>query len=748
MTIDELSRTTTFSYTQADHLHIVSNLNANLAWTNLYDAEGRVVTNLFPDGALRTFAYDAMGAVTQVVQGGVQGSVQGGVTTRHTYDALGLLTSTTIDSQLVLSNQYDGLGRLTVSIDAHGIASTNTWDAWGLLATNRTQGGLMERYQYADRGLTNVIDRLGIPTTLVRDNIGRVLAVLDGETNQTSFTYAGPAGFDEIATLTDGQTNLTTWLYDRFGNVTNKTYHDASFAAWHYDALHRLRTNRQPDGVLTTFDYDPAGNLTQQVRGTEAPISFAYDALDRLTNLVDAVGTTRWEYDARSRLTAETGPFGTLVEAGYDERGFLTNLVFGAYTWVYEVDALGRIRAIHAPEGEYTLDPWGNSLRTASITYPNDVIQTIDHDLLGRVDSVAIGGHVQIDYEYDANSRRTNEVWSSGRAIRYGYDRIGQVTNAVGVWPADDAVYRYDRAGNPVHRRELGLGVTNNFNSLNQIEGTTVNVARVTMLGEVNYPMGTVTVGSVQAVLHGTTFEAPNVPVAMGSNVLTAIYQGPGFTNTGHMATATVGMVISNRLYEHDTNGNLTNDAVFAYAWDAANQLTNVVRLADDARVLSMRYDALGRRVEVTRADDSIERYVYIPGTFMVLAVLDGDNEIKELYTHGPDLSGTLGGAGGIGGILADFRPQTSDLRSLHSDAMGNIVLATDESGAEAARYRYTPFGREIHREGDYGRRGQSRHMCRKMPVRCARWHDNGRLITRLECPVIFCKANLHVCRD
>ncbi|MCZ7593305.1 MAG: hypothetical protein M5U15_14730 [Kiritimatiellae bacterium] len=33
--------------------------------------------------------------------------------------------------------------------------------------------------------------------------------------------------------------------------------------------------------------------------------------------------------------------------------------------------------------------------------------------------------------------------------------------------------------------------------------------------------------------------------------------------------------------------------------------------------------------------------------------VRGGENNVLETYTHGPDLSGTLGGAGGIGSILS-----------------------------------------------------------------------------------------------
>ena len=151
--------------------------------------------------------------------------------------------------------------------------------------------------------------------------------------------------------------------------------------------------------------------------------------------------------------------------------------------------------------------------------------------------------------------------------------------------------------------------------------------------------------------------------------------------------------------YVHDANGNLTGDGVFSYAYDTANQLTNVVRTADGARVLSARYDALGRRVEATRADGSVERYVYFPGSFLVLAVLDGTNAVKEVYTRGPDLSGTLDGAGGIGGILA-VTDSSSVVRYYHADIMGNVIALTDASGSVVATFRYTPFGQLSARTG------------------------------------------------
>ena len=97
----------------------------------------------------------------------------------------------------------------------------------------------------------------------------------------------------------------------------------------------------------------------------------------------------------------------------------------------------------------------------------------------------------------------------------------------------------------------------------------------------------------------------------------------PAYTNVPMTATDTSTVVLGDTVYTHDVNGNLTSDATFTYQYDLANQLTNVIRKADNTRVLQCRYDALGRRVEAIRADGTVDRYVYFPGSFLVLAVLD-----------------------------------------------------------------------------------------------------------------------------
>jgi RHS repeat-associated protein len=242
------------------------------------------------------------------------------------------------------------------------------------------------------------------------------------------------------------------------------------------------------------------------------------------------------------------------------------------------------------------------------------------------------------------------------------------------------------------------------FNNLNQFASGSWT-GKLTVIGEVNYAAGTVTVNGVTGrIFPDRVFEATNITVSAGTNILTAVYRGPAFTNTQMVATNTSSVVVENPAFGYDAKGNLTNDAEFAYQYDIANRLTNVISKASGSSMLAARYDGLGRRVEVTRNGSTVERYVYFPGSFLVLAVLDSSNQIKEVYTQGPDLSGVVGGAGGIGGILSVSTNigAAAAVKYFHADAMGNVILVSNSDGEQVASYGFTPFGKLVNQVGDY----------------------------------------------
>jgi RHS repeat-associated protein len=92
----------------------------------------------------------------------------------------------------------------------------------------------------------------------------------------------------------------------------------------------------------------------------------------------------------------------------------------------------------------------------------------------------------------------------------------------------------------------------------------------------------------------------------------------------------------------------------------------------------------------------------------------DGWNNIRELthsqthtltnsYIWGLDLSGTLQGAGGIGGLLAASLGGTTSVSSVFFayDGNGNVTDLVDTNGALVAHYEFDPFGRMVAAEGD-----------------------------------------------
>ncbi|NGO37791.1 RHS repeat-associated core domain-containing protein, partial [Limisphaera ngatamarikiensis] len=124
-------------------------------------------------------------------------------------------------------------------------------------------------------------------------------------------------------------------------------------------------------------------------------------------------------------------------------------------------------------------------------------------------------------------------------------------------------------------------------------------------------------------------------------------------------------------------------------------------------------YDALGRRVRQVR-------YVWTNGTRQVvedlklvsdpvmfgrpIAELNGTNgALVRSYVWGLDLSETLDGAGGVGGLLW-VRLNTSPASGVHFvtyDGNGNVwTLVSASTGTETARYEYGPFGEPLRLTG------------------------------------------------
>jgi RHS repeat-associated protein len=168
--------------------------------------------------------------------------------------------------------------------------------------------------------------------------------------------------------------------------------------------------------------------------------------------------------------------------------------------------------------------------------------------------------------------------------------------------------------------------------------------------------------------------------------------------------------ISSNRLpvavsFAYDLNGNLTSDGQRVLEYDDANRLT-AVTVANLYRTVFV-YDGLSRRRIVrdytwsSGSWQSASETDYVCDGYLPMQERDASGNVLVTYTRGLDLSGTFGGAGGIGGLLA--RTDGNGSAFYHADIVGNITSLTDSSGNAVARYLNDPFGRPLGMWGPMG---------------------------------------------
>lgn len=160
--------------------------------------------------------------------------------------------------------------------------------------------------------------------------------------------------------------------------------------------------------------------------------------------------------------------------------------------------------------------------------------------------------------------------------------------------------------------------------------------------------------------------------------------------------------------FGYDLDGNLTSDGRWTYEWDAENRLRVMRSLSGSPapeRRLVFEYDSSGRRVRKTVWNDrddgqgsEISDTAYAYDGWNMIAELDANNAnaVKNSFIWGLDLSGSLQGAGGVGGLLS-IKPASGNALFVAYDGNGNVMGLVDATtGTKTAEYAYGPFGEAI----------------------------------------------------
>jgi RHS repeat-associated protein len=239
-------------------------------------------------------------------------------------------------------------------------------------------------------------------------------------------------------------------------------------------------------------------------------------------------------------------------------------------------------------------------------------------------------------------------------------------------------------------------------NSLNELTVNT-NGGRLRVMGTTTSVATNVTVNTTNAARYGdATFAATNMP-------LTTTYTAIASDSLGRSATNVVNTSITNNTFQYDGNGNLTNDGLHSFAYDDENQLIQV--WVPSQWFSQFTYDGKMRRrirQEFTAQGSGwvqTNEVYYVYDGNVVIQERDINNLPTTTYTRGKDLSGSLEGAGGIGGLLSMTLntgpgPVSSNSSFYHSDGNGNITMLINSSQGIAAKYLYDAFGNVLSKSG------------------------------------------------
>lgn len=638
------------------------------------------------------------------------------------FDALGRPVKTlTSDSDCLTTGfdrtdtTYDGLGRIykvsnpycTTSDPTYGL-TTYTYDAIGRTTQVTHPDNTTILTTYVDRA--TIVQDEGNGTQRVErisqvDGLGHLVAVC--EVSSASL----PVGQNNVpaSCALDGPTTngfLTSYVYalDNLKQVNQGTMPARSFV---YDSLSHLISSSNPESGTIVYTYDANGNVSTRTDARSIKTTYQYDTLNRNTQKTysDSTPTATFYYDTTPQNFAPTNPIGRLVQA----------IAGCAYSTNY-YDVIGRITAQYQQTPVYCV-------RGSPGYYP----VSYSYDLAGDMTLSSNGNFVNSNYSYN-NAGRLTSVTSSYVDSQHPASLLSGATyNAFGGLATDT----------------LGDGETESFTYDNRVRLQAVSAkynSTPTYSFSLTFAPNSNVLASIDSVNGSWTYSYDPFNRLTGSNQNSgaAVYSyaydrfgnrwqqnGPQTFYANFTGNNPASPNNNNRMdgYSYDAAGNLLNDGVHAYTYDAENHIMTVTGGGINA---AYTYDALGHRVSRTGTTDptcyntGIEYLIYdlqdhivgvdqYGGTGCTYEVYAGGRHLVSyfnggtIFSHGDWLgterSRTYYGAGGAGGQQCTSLPFGDGLScngSEESTVHFTGKIRDAESGLDnfGARYNASSMGR------------------------------------------------------
>jgi len=451
--VNDVTSYTYYADTTANHhpgdLHTVSNALGHVTTFTDYDANGRLLRLVDPNGLIIGFAYDPRGRLTQ--------KTVDGHATVYDYDNVGNLIKVTRPTGVFYKFTYDAAHRLTDITDALGgnihytldnmgnriredikdaaghVVKTQSrvYDALNRLAQDIGAYNQTTQYQYDPNGnLTQITDAAGHSTQQQYDSLDRLIRGTDALAGQTDYDYDA---LDRLTQVTDANNHSTVYSYNGLGDLLQQDSPNTGITQYGYDSAGNLAQKTDPGGITASYQYDALNRLLSiDYPYTSADVVNNYDGtaqglagqIGRLTSSRRGDMETRQQFDLRGNLTTHT------VYDSYSES------TISAEQYAYNGD--GQITDTQvtgimqfADRNIQTLyDAAGQTLKVQVVE--NGVVSVLADNIVhlpfGPLHSLDYGNGLSLSRSYDADYRLTAETAGSVFRQNYQYDPAGNVS--------------------------------------------------------------------------------------------------------------------------------------------------------------------------------------------------------------------------------------------------------------------------------------------------------------------------------
>jgi RHS repeat-associated protein len=565
---------------------------------------------------------------------------------------------------------------------------------------------------------------------------------------ETLTTYRDGSGWSGSTwpSATAGTGDVTTWKYfAATGRLEYKQDAATKKVSYTWKANGALHTRKWARNITTTYGYNGSGDPTSITYsdGTTPSVAIVPNRTGQAHTITDAAGLHTFTYEDGGQIDTEIitgiGPLtGITFDFSHASNGIAKTLdVTSGATTLYETErtfdpATGLLQRVESglSAADYRYHLKSNLVHQVTLSHNSQsaLVQSRRYDAIDRLKSIShftMGTSMTpVDYtgyQHDELGRRERATRLDGSYWDYAYNDRSEVIGADRKLSDDTLLagkqyhFDFDNIGNIISKQTGGDGLGNNrrsfttpANNLNQYAGFGTP-ATIDILGQAQ-PGTLVTVNGTAAAFQNEFFRSEVTTVNANANGdWKAITTTDGTnTTTGHKYIAP-----ANFTPVYDLDGNLTDDGEWIYVWDAENRLKTITHSARAQAagapyrrlefICDYRHRRIERRVYHAPAgpDISTERYLY--DVWNRVATMNASNQVQQRFTWGLDLSGSLQGAGGVGGLLWIEEVAGSTTHLVCLDGNGNVTsLINAATKAITAAYDYSPFGETIRKSGSY----------------------------------------------